>query len=226
MRKDVIKVALRKLKQIEQWFLKQRKFAFYASSILIVYDGGVKHKQCVRPSSDLVIGSDGTCDTPVVSDGTCDTSVNNDGTLLQNGANCGLTSDDKVLDNCDKLLDNATDITVNLSHLEGQSSPHSGSQSSCNENIEIQNNEPTNANSSETSTNLSNINNIDHVPVEIQKGGNSEPVDYKEEEEEPQVELCMIDFTHVFHSNELDDNYLFGIQNLVKHFQLLLDMPV
>ncbi|XP_046359392.2 inositol polyphosphate multikinase-like isoform X1 [Haliotis rufescens] len=38
-RKDVILCLLHKLQRIRRWFLRQRQFAFYASSLLIVYEG-------------------------------------------------------------------------------------------------------------------------------------------------------------------------------------------
>lgn len=45
VRKDAVRAFLRKLKVIEDWFVSQRKYSIYASSLLFVYEG--------LPSSDL-----------------------------------------------------------------------------------------------------------------------------------------------------------------------------
>lgn len=42
LRKDAIKVLLEKLREIELWFTTQRRYSFYASSLLMVYEGDVQ----------------------------------------------------------------------------------------------------------------------------------------------------------------------------------------
>lgn len=113
-RKDCIQAVIDKLKKIEAWFLKQKKYAFYASSLLIVYDASI------------------------------DTSNGHD-------------EEDIAL--C-KQSDNTTSC-LDYSH------------------------------------------------------GNK-PRSY--------VDVRMIDFTHVFPSDEPDDNYIFGLQNLIKHLESLMEL--
>lgn len=40
------------------------------------------------------------------------------------------------------------------------------------------------------------------------------------------ADVRMIDFTHVFCVDEQDDNYLYGLQNLITNMQQLLDMDL
>ncbi|OWF50893.1 Inositol polyphosphate multikinase [Mizuhopecten yessoensis] len=149
MRKDVLRVVVEKLKDLESWFSEQRIYAFYASSILIVYEGEVKHKP------------------------DCSTAVNTD----------------------------QTESEKNRENTLRSNSPHM-------ENGEGDTNKP-----------------IDSL--HIVNGGVDAKISSKltEDCECPLVEIRMIDFTHVFPSQELDSNYLFGLQNLITHFQCLLDMP-
>lgn len=46
MRRDVVTACVQKLDTIIDWVTFQRLFAFYASSILIVYEGAIEHEQC------------------------------------------------------------------------------------------------------------------------------------------------------------------------------------
>lgn len=40
------------------------------------------------------------------------------------------------------------------------------------------------------------------------------------------ADVRMIDFTHVFNVNETDENYLYGLQNLISNLQQLLDLDL
>lgn len=149
MRKDVLKVVVEKLKGLETWFLEQRIYAFYASSILIVYEGEVRHK----PDSTTSVKAD-------------------------------QTSSEKNRENT------------------------------------LRSNSPLTENEAEDTTKS-----IDSLHIVNGDIGAKIPLKRNEDSENPLVEIRMIDFTHVFPSQEEDSNYLFGLQNLIKHFQCLLDMP-
>ncbi|KAJ8318002.1 hypothetical protein KUTeg_003093 [Tegillarca granosa] len=132
-KRSLIKVVIRKLKSMKDWFLKQRKYAFYASSILMVYDGDKKQEE--------------DCEMDY-------------------------KSYDGIQDNVGHIADN--ERTVNGT-----------------------------ANSENERTNVS----------------------AKMDEEiivDENIEVKMIDFTHVFHSSEEDQNYLFGLENLIHHLEILL----
>lgn len=132
-RKDCIQLVIDKLKRIEKWFLKQKKYAFYASSLLIVYDASV-HGKGENNDQDILLCSDKDERSNKLED------VKNDH-----------PSEDANIDNTSSLSD-------------------CGNQSKC------------------------------------------------------YVDVRMIDFTHVFTSNEEDENYLFGLQNLIKHLESLMEM--
>lgn len=133
-RKDCIQLVIDKLKRIEKWFLKQKKYAFYASSLLIVYDASVHGK-----------------------------GENNDQDILL----CSDSEDERS----NKLED-----VKNDNPSEGPNIDDTSSLSDC---------------------------------------GN---------QSKSYVDVRMIDFTHVFTSNEEDENYIFGLQNLIKHLESLMEM--
>nr|KAG5692684.1 hypothetical protein BaRGS_028484 [Batillaria attramentaria] len=67
LRKDVVKALLVKLRRLEAWFLTQKQLAFYASSILIVYNKG-RVPVAGGPSTGRADGEPRTCadDHPLV----------------------------------------------------------------------------------------------------------------------------------------------------------------
>ena len=131
----VIPLLLKRLQTILDWFHKQRKFAFYASSLLLVYEGALC--RCAKYS---------TADrTKIFSD----------------GENAGASR-------CDKTC---SDLTV----------PH-------------------------------------HIwECSKQQYGVSEG-----EQHDQFVDIRMIDFAHVFPSGSRDDNYIEGVESLVKYLHRLL----
>lgn len=55
----LVQALIRKLRQIETWFLSQRKYTFIASSLLFVYDGKALHDYTMsKKSSDLTLSHD------------------------------------------------------------------------------------------------------------------------------------------------------------------------
>ncbi len=58
LRQDVVSACLDKLLLIQQWFDKQTQFAFYASSVLIVYDGAIPAARTRTGAHDAQNGSE------------------------------------------------------------------------------------------------------------------------------------------------------------------------
>lgn len=142
-RKDYIQTVIDKLKSIESWFLNQKKYAFYASSLLFVYNASVDSTE----EKDIVLCSEGKEEKQ---------DSEEDKTIEKESE-----SDNNQTD--DRLSEEGSDETENMS---------------CN---------------------------------------HSNP-------ERSFVDVRMIDFTHVFPSEDRDENYIFGLQNLIKHLQSLLEL--
>jgi len=78
----VIRSFLARLQKVRHWFLTQSKYAFYASSLLLIYDADVLHE--VRRNADsnnLQVGSGETIQNPEVAE----SSVEGKGTLRPDG---------------------------------------------------------------------------------------------------------------------------------------------
>lgn len=134
LKKDLIKVVIRKLKSVKDWFVKQRKYAFYASSILIVYDG-----------------------------------------------------DNKQEDDSETDYKSHNGIEDNVTHIGDNERTMNGTAESENERT---------------------INGTAKLGEELIA--------------DEKIAVKMIDFTHVFYSSEEDKNYLFGLENLIHHLEILL----
>lgn len=154
-RPEIIKSVLNKLRSIEDWFQNQRKFAFYSSSILIVFEGD-------------------------------STSVQTPKKLRRHLSRPPLTHrESNVLTNAKSCID------VNCpTERQWRGSFHRS-----------------------LSENAWNSNRTDDE--------NSKNND--ENNKDNDVELKMIDFTHVWNTEQQDQNYLFGLQNVIHHVELLLE---
>ncbi|CAG2228302.1 IPK2 [Mytilus edulis] len=142
-RKDYILAVIDKLKSIETWFLNQKKYAFYASSLLFVYNASVDSSD----THDIVLCSEG--------------------------------KEEKLDSKENKTIDKESESDIN-----------------------------------KTDDRLSEEG---IVETENMSCNHTNP-------ERSFVDIRMIDFTHVFPSEDRDENYIFGLQNLIKHLQSLLEM--
>ena len=133
----VIPLFLQRLHMVLDWMLKQRKFVFYASSLLLVYEGAMC--RCSRDSRE------------------------NRTTTFTEGENATRTDSAKHDGTC-------CDATV--AHHVWECSKH-------------------------------------HVVMEG-------------ETSDQYVDVRMIDFAHVFPSGDRDDNYIEGVESLVKYLNRLL----
>jgi len=175
LRKDAIQVILDKLREIEQWFLTQRQFSFYASSLLLVYEGDTQQND-LFPS----------CNRCQSVECKCSTSMKSLSTDFSDNASSEAT------DSTD-LASTDTDLTSTDTAMSSQTDGSSLTASSSNVSVNT-------ASTSGTSPLNS------HHPVI--------------------ADVKMIDFTHVFHVTEQDDNYLYGLQNLIANMQQLLAMDL
>jgi len=174
LRKDAIKVILEKLKDIEQWFLTQRKHAFYASSLLVVYEGDMQH-------NDLFM----SCNQCNNGDCKCSTSSASHHTMS--------------LDTADNTSSGATDSTdLTSSEVDTELSDQTDGSSMT-------------ASVSSISVDAQSCS-INNLPVNNHNAG--------------LADVRMIDFTHVFNVEDSDENYLYGLQNLISHMQQLLDLDL
>ncbi|XP_076076047.1 inositol polyphosphate multikinase-like [Mytilus galloprovincialis] len=142
-RKDYILAVIDKLKSIETWFLNQKKYAFYASSLLFVYNASIDSTD----THDIVLCSEGK----------------------------------------KEKLDSEENQTIDK---ESESDINKTDDRLSEEGI---------------------------VETENMSCNHTNP-------ERGFVDVRMIDFTHVFPSEDRDENYIFGLQNLIKHLQSLLEM--
>ncbi|KAL4240251.1 hypothetical protein ACF0H5_001045 [Mactra antiquata] len=169
LRKDAIRLLLQKLRAIEQWFVTQRRYSFYASSLLMIYEGDTT-------SNDF----DSMCNHCHKTDCMCSTtySETSDYVSSANTDHSELTSSETMSSEIDASSSSRTDsssLTASVSSISVDTHVTSASNS---------------------------VNNHDTVLADIR----------------------MIDFTHVFCVDEQDDNYLYGLKNLISNMQQLLDL--
>ncbi|KAK3610717.1 hypothetical protein CHS0354_028111 [Potamilus streckersoni] len=161
LRRDAIQVLLEKLREIESWFASQTMFSFYASSLLLVYEGDMPYNNYLSPCIQCHSKEDSGCGS----------------------SGCGSTELDQNEDSsgCTCESDKTDDISS----------------------ISIENS------SSVISTSLNDI-----------KTESSEDL-----HNDAIADVRMIDFTHVFSQGEIDENYLFGLRNLIRNLEMLLELP-
>lgn len=170
LRKDAIQLLLHKLREIEQWFLTQRNFNFYASSLLMIYEGDTQ-------SNDV----SATCSHCRKTDCMCSTT------------DSGYPEPSDISDNISSDIDLTTSSNIALSEIDSAISGQTDSSSFT-------------TSVSSSSVDIPAPPGVQNVPSQ-----NSILADIR-----------MIDFTHVFYVNEQDDNYLYGLQNLISCMEKLL----
>lgn len=173
LRKDAIRLLIQKLREIEQWFLTQRKFHFYASSLLMIYEGDTQQ-------SDYLM----QCNCCQKNDCKCSTT------------DSGYPESSDASDNASSNIADSTDLTTSsniaLSEIDTASSGQTDSSSLT---ISVSSTSV----DTQSSSSLSNQNSV-------------------------LADVRMIDFTHVFCVGDQDDNYLYGLQNLISDMQRLLNL--
>lgn len=183
LRKDAIKVILDKLYEIEKWFLSQKKFAFYASSLLLVYEGDMQHNDFFMSCNQC---SHGDCK--------CSSSGSSGSRHTMSTDTIDNTSSGATTDSTDQT---SLEVDTELSDATEESSMTASVSS-----ISVDNQSATTDNQSTSC--VAPVNNHNAIIADVR----------------------MIDFTHVFNVNETDENYLYGLQNLLSNLQQLLDLDL
>nr|DBA15201.1 TPA: hypothetical protein GDO54_004445 [Pyxicephalus adspersus] len=199
LRKDAVSACLMKVKQILHWFEHQDTLSFYASSLLFVYDGSYP-----QTNTNLVDGK--ILEKKVFSkDLFTDVEVpeynNNINVLSSVSSGNGESHEEKKLSRiyvvhkktCPKR-------SHSLAFLEGETVEQERAWKSHNSSSP----EHLNGNL------LSKLENVfSHVSTECK--------------ENSQVDVRMIDFAHVFPSNEKDAGYIYGLKNLIAVLQSIVN---
>jgi len=166
LRRDAITSILERLEQIRQWFSEQKVWNFYASSLLIVYEGD-----------------------PPESNGFCNPTHNDNLNTISDLS----ISNGKTLSNppsTSNALRNCTTSTTSTSENGDVLKSHL----------------PSTASSCHCVTSQSHTQR--HCPHGSQK---------------KLVDIRMIDFAHVFEADGKDENYMFGLQKLIRYHEKLLN---
>lgn len=217
LRKDVLEELIHKLQEIESWFLVQKRYAFYASSLLIVYSNqrscsvtasntqplvnvknesphpGVKRKREQEPwedENDREIKVMRSTDGPQPSDGH---QSKTDTFPDSNGDHSSLQKQ--------KVSSTLEEETTSKEEKESQLC-HSGQQDGLDIHKESQ---PCGSGQ--------------QVGLDVNNRRAKEDGDRV-----PLVQIKMIDFAHVFPSSSKDENYLFGLQKLIRMLKDLQSM--
>ena len=202
LRKDAIEVLLQKLYTIRRWFKSQRLFNFYASSLLMVYEGDPQENNFYNPCNN--------CDKSDCGYSTADsvqTDNENFTSLAENGSSMNVLDAPSVTDT--SVIDNtASDTTDTASAVTSTSeqtdTASSGVGSSCQELSYTASVSDISVSTTPSRSHSSSLNSQDTVLADVR----------------------MIDFTHVFFTDEQDDNYLYGLNNLIGDMETLLKMGV
>ncbi|XP_076154165.1 inositol polyphosphate multikinase [Alosa pseudoharengus] len=217
LRKDAVVASVLKVQQILGWFEEQKRFHFYASSLLFVYEGS--------PPPAVTAGTTGGTQEPLSPGG-----GNGDG---GGGGGCGERQ--VVLEYNNNIEQSLS--TMYALHKQACTRQHHGAMM------------PDNGawRHPATVAQQPNGNRIPHglerLSQEGGDGGDREHHNGAEEEEGSggrrrrrrktptrgvkaggeEVEVRMIDFAHVFPSESCDEGYIYGLKNLIRVLQELLE---
>ncbi|CAI5774645.1 inositol polyphosphate multikinase [Podarcis lilfordi] len=194
LRKDAVAASIQKIKEILQWFEKQKQLNFYASSLLFVYDG-------LYPMTTTWLNDGSLVEKGRVSKG----QVPSGGTLEYNNniRVISSTENGKV----------ETSVGKGFSKMYALHKRHQSQISLKVETVEQDNIWKSSACLSQEHLNGNVIPQLEkvfcHMPTTLP--------------ESMEVEVRMIDFAHVFPSNTHDEGYIHGLKNLITVLQNILD---
>ena len=198
LRKDVLNALLHKLRRIEKWFLVQQTFAFYASSLLIVYSSLDQVQNSTAAEPEIKPKDDHPCTNLDLAE---DVGTLNDathGSASSNATHSPTTKDGAA--NADQRPSLKRVCSVD-------------SEAHCRE-AEI----GTNPKQSKAWHNKT------EGQSELPAGEEGARGLGMCKSDRPLVEVRMIDFAHVFPASGRDDNYLFGLHNLITFVEQLLKL--
>ncbi|XP_015234801.1 PREDICTED: inositol polyphosphate multikinase isoform X2 [Cyprinodon variegatus] len=199
LRKDAIRASISRLQQILHWFHSQNQLVFYASSLLFVYEG--------LPSSFL--------SRPPVTDAMMKTA-----NLLLVGDGGKAIQEEAGLENKKEEFNNNTAVAVSWDG--GLSTNHRTDPCGLRALLHISRAEEMAAS-------------VDRPPVLNDQNRPANGNSNEEEDEEgrsgtggqgsagdPEVEVRMIDFAHVFPSDSQDQGYIYGLKHLLTVLEQIL----
>ncbi|XP_028331995.1 inositol polyphosphate multikinase [Gouania willdenowi] len=215
LRKDAVSASIRKVQRILQWFESQQRLAFFASSLLFVYEG--------LPSS-FSSSSSFPCSAVIV---TKTSSVSDDGKTKPERAGESLAEYNnnhiEVAEAWDHSLSTVCDLHHVMSHGKcGDDCVEVSASSVCEKNISElcednsswkQPGEP--LHTPNANGNKSMLEGHKEEEVELKEGGGHAAA-------ESQVEVRMIDFAHVFPSQSRDEGYIYGLKHLLTVLEQIL----
>lgn len=217
LRKDVLEELIHKLQEIESWFLVQKRYAFYASSLLIVYSN---RKSCSVTSSNT---------QPLVS-------------VKNESPHPGVKRKREQ-----EPWEDENDREIKVMRSTDGPQPSDGHQSktdtfpdSNGDHSSLQKQKVSSTLEEETTSKEEKESQLCHfgqqdgldIHKESQPCGSGQQVGLdvnnrraKEDGDRvPLVQIKMIDFAHVFPSSSKDENYLFGLQKLIRMLKDLQSM--
>lgn len=251
LRKDVVKALLVRLKQLEKWFLNQTQLAFYASSLLIVYDSvwqsssgqadisqASKHETVLSAEDGKLSnlkdsvwnGADGVQRKRRKLD--YSSSAHNQSGRQDSSGLVSEKSKEKSpeLKTSERKAKNPEGKTYNDSELDASkfqsdlydlASGVSDSAASHSDTIDQKEPEPAQDKLPVGGQSVTACPSSVHESTAISAPDTAQTSNFKA----PLVEVCMIDFAHVFPGEgRVDENYLFGLQRLIGLLEQLLDV--
>ncbi|CAI9577868.1 unnamed protein product [Staurois parvus] len=198
LRKDAVSACLLKVKLILNWFEHQDTLSFYASSLLFVYDGS-----CPPKNTDLVDGKlleKSVFSKELFTDVEVPECNNNINLLSSVSSRKGEEHEEKLSRVCASHKKTCPKRPHSQAFLEGETVEQDRAWKSQNSSAP----EHLNGNL------LSKLENVFcHISTESR--------------ENSQVDVRMIDFAHVFPSDEKDAGYIYGLKNLIAVLQSILN---
>ncbi|XP_075072472.1 inositol polyphosphate multikinase [Mixophyes fleayi] len=194
LRKDAVSACLQKVQSILQWFENQDTLNFYASSLLFVYDGSCP-QTAIRSVDGKVFEKRVFTDEAVLE---CNNNISKLSSM-ENG---------KIEESVEKKLSRIYAVHKKTCPKR----PHSqafmeGEILDQDKPWKSHNHIPQERLNGNLLSKLENV--LSHVSAELK--------------ESTQVDVRMIDFAHVFPSNEKDVGYIYGLKNLIAVLQSILN---
>ncbi|XP_075697303.1 inositol polyphosphate multikinase [Rhinoderma darwinii] len=198
LRKDAVSACLQKVQNILQWFENQDTLHFYASSLLFVYDGS--SPQLALTSVDGKAHEKKVATTELHTDDEV-TECNNNISMLssmENGKNEELMEKKRS-----RIYAVHKKTCPKRLHSEAFMEGEILEEDKTRKNL----NNPKEHLNGNLLTKLENV--LCRIPVDVRDG--------------TQVDVRMIDFAHVFPSDEKDLGYIYGLKNLIAVLQSILN---
>ncbi|KAL6487245.1 hypothetical protein MHYP_G00038710 [Metynnis hypsauchen] len=196
LRKDAVSLSICKVRDILRWFEGQKQLHFYASSLLFVYEGSPHLANRIKWREDAQTGQENKQGEPE-----CNNNIHLANCKLW-GHRCSLASQRSA---CSWL--NCSDLPQDIHHVRHKNGiwPHSlhyhleqanGNRVSSEEDMRV----------------------VDDKSTGFGKARLRDGIGEKKED----VDVRMIDFAHVFPSDSPDEDYIYGLRNLLSVLEQIL----